>query len=303
MFRCGYLIVIGDSFTPSINSFFGLNIERNIYIFIIALVTILPISFIPDMAFLSYTSLFSILAEILLVIVVVYHAPQASKQQNAQGELLLGRTTVFSGVGTIAFAYLCQHSSFIVFNTLKTPNKESWRKVAKYSLIATGIISLTLSIGAFICFLNQTEPDILKSFHENQIFIDFARILLGITMVFTYPMENFVFRHCFTELGSRYFNVTTVTNRYLFTLSTVLCWIFSLLIALNFENLGLIFELIGSISGVSLGFIIPSLCYFKTKKYYKVEEFESNMFYYGNVIMFWFGLSVMIIGTIQALTK
>ena len=239
------------------------------------------------------------MAAIIIVCLVLYNANSTAKEQQATGKLEIANISVFSGIGTITFSYVCQHSSFIVYNSLKDKSLESWTKVSRYSILLTGIISISFAVGAYLAFRDQTEPDVLKSFHNSKFFIDFARFLLGITMIFTYPMENFVFRHCVSEINRVYIG-SSLLHPHIIAFT---CWIVVLLIGLSFEDLGFVFELTGSISGIAIAFIFPALCYFTTRRIHTQGVFESKFYFVCNFLMLTLGVFVMIFGTFQSISN
>ena len=66
-------------------------------------------------------------------------------------EMLLNvHAEVAPAIGTIAFAYGCQQYSFIIFNTLKNPNRKRWNAVSKIGVgFASGFSILMALFGYF----------------------------------------------------------------------------------------------------------------------------------------------------------
>ena len=209
-----YFIVIGDTMTTifqGVDQSFSVPIlhERTFVISLIAVVVVLPLIMLKDMSKLSFSSGLSVLADVFLVIIVVARAPTAAtpglvaanisdSADAGSGSLFsFANPNLFGGIGAISFAYVCQHSSFIVHNTLTPgPARQSrWNKVTHISIGVALFLCLVLAIGGYVTFGESTQADILNNFGCTDVAINIARVLLAVTMFFTYPMEQFVVRH------------------------------------------------------------------------------------------------------------
>ena len=90
----------------------------------------------------------------------------------------------------IYWQFVCHHSSFIVYNSLRDNTPKRW-VITTHSAIGISLFfSMWLAIAGFFHFQTQTEGDILNNFAWDNTPINFARALLALTMVFTFPMEN-----------------------------------------------------------------------------------------------------------------
>ena len=132
------------------------------------------------MSTLARSSLVSVVAEALIVLIVVIRAPSAAAEMNTTAEFtfgkvhgsfllnynFLGKATVFSGIGTMTFSFVCQHSTFIVFNTMRDRTLSSWKTVSTYSMWTSGIISMAMAVAGYLAFFEDTQANILKSFPE-----------------------------------------------------------------------------------------------------------------------------------------
>ena len=149
--QVAYLVVIGDTI-PQVAQLFlpgCLFSNRNITITIVSILVILPLCLLRDLSSLSWTSMISIGADIALVLIVLIAAPQASEQQNIShntDKISILNPSIFVGIGTMSFAFVCQHNSFIVFRTLKEKTASNWRKVARGSISFSFLMCSTLGI-------------------------------------------------------------------------------------------------------------------------------------------------------------
>jgi hypothetical protein len=111
---------------------------------------------------------------------------------------------LFAGIGSMSFAFVCQHNSFIIFRSLKLPTLGHWKRVAHISISFALLVSVSLAFIGIMSFYPFVQGDLLNNFPSDSISISVARMLLAGTMVFTYPMELFVSRHCLLSIYYRW---------------------------------------------------------------------------------------------------
>lgn len=116
--------------------------------------------------------------------------------------------------------------------------------------------------------LAQVEGDVLNNFADDDVAVNVARLLLALTMVLTFPMEQFVTRHALDAMLFRDQGPTTPLRYYSLTL---LLWGSSLLLGLFLTKLGPVLELAGAVSASMLGYVLPVMCY------YRVHSFRGEM--------------------------
>ena len=120
-----------------------------------------------------------------------------------------------------------------------------------------------LGLFGFLGFLDKTQGDILNNFigtNTAYATITAGQVMLALTMFFTYPMESFVARHCVVSLkwGEEVANDIPHNKRIGVTLALYLGALFMSLI---FQDLGIVLELTGAVSGSFLSYILPASLY------------------------------------------
>jgi sodium-coupled neutral amino acid transporter 11 len=197
--QTAYLIIIGDTIPTLTNG------NRQVVIGLVALFVVLPLCLLKDMTHLSYTSLAAILFDLIIIVIVIAVSPDAAQRQDitpsvSDGTLSFFSPRLFAGIGTLSFAFVCMHNSFIVYRSLKERTEDNWRKVAYGSVTFCLCIAMTFGMSGYIAFGDLVEGDILNNFILERTSVDFARALLATCMIFVYPMEMFVSRHCAVSL-------------------------------------------------------------------------------------------------------
>ena len=196
-----YLLIVKDTLPTVLGYQHDQNLlERNLILVGTSLVIMVPLSLQRDMASLSFTSAISVTADVILVVFIAIFSPIAEtvEANGGLGSVLRYdgiNSTLFVGVGILSTAMCCQHSAFIVANSLENKTRRRWSWVTNQSIAASTILCAILGISGYLGFLGETAGDVLNNFPLGTVQADGARILLAFTMFFTYPMESFVARH------------------------------------------------------------------------------------------------------------
>jgi len=195
-----YLMIVKDTFS----SVFGVAADnypiKRAILFLISITIIVPLSSQRDMADLAKTSRMNVTFDFLMVLLVLYCAPIAESWETFEWrESIVHYDTIFVGLGVLSFAFVCQHSAFIIAGSLDNPTQKRWSAVTASALTASVVLALSCGVGGFIGFRESTQGNILNSLDES-VPAKVARGLLGTTMLFVFPMESFVARHVLVVL-------------------------------------------------------------------------------------------------------
>lgn len=190
-----YLLIIKDTVPTVMGYEHGTHLlERNFILILVSLLVMLPLSMQRDMASLSVTSMISVAADVVLVVFVAAYAPIKDTVAANGG---IGRimqtdsihSTLFVGLGILSTAMACQHSAFIVANSLNDKTRRRWKWVTNQSIALAAVLCAILGVCGYLGFLDDTQGDVLNNFPVGSVEADGARILLALTMVFTYPVS------------------------------------------------------------------------------------------------------------------
>eukprot|EP01083_Nonionella_stella_P014511 40731_1 len=259
-----YHIVIGDTIPKIFQTMYPESIlcNRSLVVGLYSIVFMLPLSLLKNMASLDKTSTISFTAVIVIVFTVTIEGARVTEYKDLTGlkpEHLLINSQWFAGVGTMAFAFVCHHNSFVIYKSLRNATQKRWDVTTHSSMIISVFWSMWLAIAGFFCFQTDTEGDVLNNFSYDNVVVNCARGLLALTMVFTYPMEVFVARHSILQCVKLSNNINTQNENKWFYLITVILWSTSALIGAFVWDLGVVLEVVGVVCGASIGFIFPGL--------------------------------------------
>lgn len=254
-------VALGFSDEPGEGDF----METEMVMVVTSMIIIVPLSIQRDMAMLSFTSFSSVLADVFLVILVALFAPYPG----SLGDILKAifenavNSRLFIGLGVLSTAMACQHSAFIVSGSLDDRTPERWSRVTFRSISIAWLLCTIMGTTGYLGFEEETKGDILNNFDDDSKTANGGRILLAITMFFTYPMEMFVARHVIVQLflsgdmdgpnPNRWCN-----RRVIVTLSL---YVATLIPALFLDDLGPVLSLTGSIGASCVSYISTGLVY------------------------------------------
>lgn len=160
-----YLLIIKDTIPTVLGYEHGQNLlERNLIMIATSLVIILPLSMKRDMASLSCTSALSVTADMILVLFIAAFAPikENVEANGGFGEVLKNdgiNSTLFVGLGILSTAMACQHSAFIVANSLVDKTRRRWKWVTNQSISLSAILCLILGVCGYLGFLGMTQGE------------------------------------------------------------------------------------------------------------------------------------------------
>ena len=281
-----YLLIIKDT----IPSILGVHdrFPKTLIMIATSFTIMLPLSMQRDMASLSITSLFSVLADIILVGFITFFSPMGETIADNGGivnvlEMDGVNPTLFIGLGILSTAMCCQHSAFIVSGSLENRTLKRWAQVTGFSITISAILCMILGVTGYLGFLDETQGDVLNNFDKDSSIANVARFLLAVTMFFTFPMESFVARHVLVQLihggdmdgrddpshmGGEEEEAGGIVvflpwnlrlNRRQSWSLGIYCM--ALVPALFVDDLGPVLSITGSLGGGSIAYIGPGLCY------------------------------------------
>lgn len=160
-----YLLIIKDT-VPTVMGFeHGKNLlERNLILIATSLLVMVPLSMQRDMASLSCTSALSVSADVVLVVFIAAFSPikETVAAHGGLGAVLEEdsiNSTLFVGLGILSTAMACQHSAFIVANSLADKTSRRWKRVTNQSIALSAVLCLLLGTCGYLGFLETTQGE------------------------------------------------------------------------------------------------------------------------------------------------
>ena len=244
---------------------------------LISLIIALPLACKRDMADLAQTSKLNVFIDTTLVALVACNAPFMQTPApivEADGtvhehhyNMWIHMDTIFVGLGVLSFAFVCQHSAFIIAGSLDNPTTSRWGKVTSGSLALCCMLALICGITGYLGYRENTKGNILENLDSNSMSANIARALLSTTMLFVYPLESFVTRHVlvvllFSGRAAHEGDDSAILSRRdrRVGLTTAL-YIMAVIPAALANDLGSVLAFTGAVGGSCLSYIGPGVVY------------------------------------------
>ena len=123
----GYLVIIGDNASRVVANWNGDDdpsaAVRRLSVAVVGVVCVLPLGLVRSLHGLSKASVVSLVAVLWITLVVVGRSlgghGGATLPQGDAAAVTVASPNLFSAIGIVAFAFVCHHNSFMIFNSLK----------------------------------------------------------------------------------------------------------------------------------------------------------------------------------------
>jgi len=208
--------------------------------------------------------------------------------------------------GIIAFCFVFHDSTFLLLNTLHNPTLSRWTIISSSGMLITFFILLLFGIPGYLTFChyfdgsnnneNIIQSNILDNYNIHHPFIIITRFLYLIIMSIAFPSALFICRHISYSMYQKIIkhqqkrillpnnNINMPIHNGDFTVQsaplkhhltfTLAIFISVLSLALCVDNLGQVFSIVGSVSCITLAFILPCLCFVK----YAISKYNNNKY-------------------------
>ena len=270
--------------------------NRNSIVFISTFFVTLPLSLQKDIAKMSKVSMVSLLLIIYITLFVILRLDRMSQLvgTNDDAFTFIGGD-ITQSIGIIVFAYMCHHSSFLLYGSLENPTQPRWDRVTHLSVGISCLIVLVFGTAGYATFKSFSQGDLFENYCLSDDGANIARLMFTITIMLTYPIECFVVRDVLENVFWPYKEL--LTKRHHLMITIVIVSVTFVLSTLT-DCLGIVLELNGVATALPLAFILPSLCYMKLE----TGRVTSKKKIYALLLAI-FGTSVALIGTMKVMAN
>ena len=197
----GYIVIIADLLTPFAVSLFDLSVDdpeslgydyvdRIVVSAVVTGAVLLPVSMLPKIDFLKYTSTVALLCIIYMVIAVSLITAHALFEEFNFEEVAWGNFGVdsFAAMPVIVFSFSFHTALFPIKNEMKEP--ENVTLMVKLACLMSGTMYITVGTLGYLTFLDCTESNVLVNFSDS-LAITISKLALVIVLCFSYPLMSF----------------------------------------------------------------------------------------------------------------
>lgn len=147
---------------------------------------------------------------------------------------------ITKSIGVIVFAYMCHHSSFLLYGSLENPTQPRWDRVTHYSVGVSCLIVVVFGIAGYATFKSFSQGDLFENYCQTDVGANVARMLFTITIMLTYPIECFVVREVLENVFWPCKELLTKQHHWMLTVSIVAV---TFLLSTLTDCLGIVLEL------------------------------------------------------------
>lgn len=215
---CSYLVIFADTVPQVLKEITDWKntspsaIDRTNILIVGSLLILFPLSLIRQYAQLAKLSVIKFFAITFLTGTVVYFRfilkDEVASVKNDTWKYEEVHASPFPALGTIAFAFVCHHQTFLALGSLQNPTIRRFTVTINMAITGSLILSLLLGIFGYITFWETTKGDIFinyesfASVRSNGI-MNTARLFVALNMLITYPSEMMVARNTIEGLIER----------------------------------------------------------------------------------------------------
>ncbi|XP_055374532.1 putative sodium-coupled neutral amino acid transporter 11 [Condylostylus longicornis] len=278
-----YNVVVGDTlskvlvrFVPSWGSSMGA--VRLLVVFFVTVCIVIPLCLYKNVSRLARASFISLACVVFILFAVIiklisgeYNVPDTPDSWR------FANVDVIPATGIMAFAFMCHHNTFLVYQSMRTATLERWEKVTHISVGFAWSVAACFGIAGYSTFRALSQGDLLENYCWNDDLMNFSRILFSISILLTFPIECFVSREIVKTIVHKFILKEDIEfsqvdkdpsaekgigekDEYARSITLAIVFTAFILSPLT-ECLGPVLELNGLLAAIPLAYILPGLAY------------------------------------------
>lgn len=165
-----------------------------------AALILLPLCLVRSFAELARLGVLKFLATAFLTFTVCYYAArlEPTSLESYEWKYKDAHDAVLPALGTISFAFVCHHQTFLVLGSLRNPTPRRFAVLTSLAIFCSFALSLTVAVAGYLTFYEHTRGDLFDNYSlspaKNDVVLNIARSLLALNMIITFPGELVVAR-------------------------------------------------------------------------------------------------------------
>ncbi|XP_078038057.1 uncharacterized protein LOC144470595 [Augochlora pura] len=273
-----YNVVVGDTVTKVLIRVTGMSetsifAHRQVVIFFATVFITIPLCLYRNVARLAKISFLSLVCVgfILLAILIRMGTMASIVPSQEDSWRFANFPGIVPSVGIMAFAFMCHHNTFLIYESIERATQQKWDVVTHWSLFTSFLIAAAFGIIGYATFTSYVQGDLMENYCWDDDLMNFARVMFSGTILLTFPIECFVTREVILtaikgtdELEDHTAYIPNSDRKYLIITLTIV--VVAYLISMSTDCLGLVLELNGILAAVPLAYVLPGLCYLKLEE-------------------------------------
>ncbi|XP_071439712.1 putative sodium-coupled neutral amino acid transporter 11 [Hetaerina americana] len=276
-----YNIIVGDTLTKVVaralgeeESTLSFVAHREVLVAIATIAVTGPLCLCRDVARLARASLLSLGCVLfILICLFIREGTMSTIVPTTDDAWQFANTGIVPAIGIMAFAFMCHHNTFLLYESIEGADQSRWDKVTHASVATAFVVSLTFGVVGYATFTGLSQGDLLENYCWDDDLMNVARVLFCATILLTFPIECFVTRDVITSvllpalstLGHRIIPLAEASRAWHVSVTLALL-LLTYLLSMTTDCLGIVLELNGVLAAVPLAYILPALTYCKLEE-------------------------------------
>mmetsp|Transcript_12742 Transcript_12742/g.20625 ORF Transcript_12742/g.20625 Transcript_12742/m.20625 type:complete len:588 (+) Transcript_12742:49-1812(+) len=269
-----YLCFVADLLAGALPAF-GLPITRNLSAWLFALFPTLPLCFLKDLSALAPTSLLGLLSVIYLVLVICYRKfdgsylpgghffadlPVDSQPSVPHDHLFQFGLPSLVLVNALLMGFLPHYNGCKYYRELENHNPSRFFTFTALGMGAAVCLYAIAMLVGYQTFGSPTQSVITESYSSNDMLINVARLCIGFSILFSFPIMFSGLREAILQLLTDFAHVECEQVWKQDVITVVMVVVIAFLTSI-LTDVGLVVGLVGPICGIAAIFLMPCTLY------------------------------------------
>ncbi|MEJ1269414.1 solute carrier family 38 member 6 [Cricetulus griseus] len=287
-----YLLIIKTELPAAISEFLpgdhsgSWYLDGQTLLLIICVGIVFPLSLLPKIGFLGYTSSLSFFFMVFFALVVVikkWSIPCPVTLKCIDGVFQISNATDdckpklfhFSkesiyALPTMAFSFLCHTSILPIYCELQSPSKKRMQNVTNTAIALSFLLYFVSALFGYLTFYDKVESELLQGYSKylpHDVVVMAVKLCILFAVLLTVPLIHFPARKALMMILFSNFPFSWIRH----SLTTLALNIIIVLLAIYVPDIRNVFGIVGASTSTCLIFVFPGLFYLKLSR----EDFLS----------------------------
>lgn len=287
-----YLLIIKTELPAAISEFLPSDhsgswyLDGQVLLIIICVGIVFPLSLLPKIGFLGYTSSLSFVFMVFFALVVVIKkwavpCPVTLNCINAVFQISnatddckpklfhFSKESVYA-IPTMAFSFLCHTSVLPIYCELQSPSKKRMQNVTNTAIALSFLVYFVSALFGYLTFYDKVESELLQGYSKylpHDVIVMAVKLCILFAVLLTVPLIHFPARKALMMILFSNYPFSWIRH----SLITVALNVIIVVLAIYVPDIRNVFGVVGASTSTCLIFVFPGLFYLKLSR----EDFLS----------------------------
>ncbi|XP_059135897.1 probable sodium-coupled neutral amino acid transporter 6 isoform X2 [Peromyscus eremicus] len=260
-----YLLIIKTELPAAISEFLpgdhsgSWYLDGQTLLLIICVGIVFPLSLLPKIGFLGYTSSLSFFFMVFFAL-VISNAADGCKPKLFH----FSKESVYA-IPTMAFSFLCHTSILPIYCELQSPSKRRMQNVSNTAIALSFLVYFVSALFGYLTFYDKVESELLQGYSKylpHDVVVMAVKLCILFAVLLTVPLIHFPARKALMMLLFSNFPFSWIRH----SLTTLALNIIIVLLAIYVPDIRNVFGVVGASTSTCLIFVFPGLFYLKLSR-------------------------------------